>query len=71
MTGLPLAADSPRRTARVAAAQSDRILPGAVPAEGPGRQPSEFELITDLTIAGAPGPTAAWSILGRAVKLIE
>ena len=56
---------------RLTAAQTDRVLRGANPAELPIQQPTRFELIVNLTAARALRLDLASTLLARADEVIE
>jgi putative tryptophan/tyrosine transport system substrate-binding protein len=69
--GLMALGPAPGSVGRLLAAQVDKILRGAKPADLPVEQPTKFELVINLKTAKALGLTIPPSVLGRADEVIQ
>lgn len=69
--GLFAYAPNAQETARLAAAQADRILRGTPPAQLPVQQNTRFDLIVNLRTAGALGWKLPPGMLARATELLQ
>jgi len=69
--GLLAYGPAPLQNAPRLAAQIDKILKGAKPADLPIEQPTKFELVINLRTAKTLGLTIPQSLLGRADQVIE